>query len=510
MLRLTSITTLAALAVYAPAQLTLPYSGTDISAAVSAFQIVKSGTSGRANTLYITNAANTSDALLVNTVGTGRAGYFTINSAGNSNPAIRADSNGGGAGVFGFMTGTGRAGYFRITNASNTNSAMYAQTNGSGPAILAQAGTGLAGDFQGKVRIAGNIETFSNISVAAGSNPQFPITFPDTFGDKIHFFGPSAGSHYGIGVQSGALQIYSHDSNSAIAFGYGGSGGMFERMRMTGTATFTYLPFGQKLATEMKTPYDLKIQRDFNSNDTDAWFRVFTDNTSFEQFRIEDGDEASARFDGAIVANGIDFAEAFKVMDSSLEPGDLVVNHGLDWEYISKSSGAYDARVIGVVSTKPAFIAGMSFDAEDKIDPELTARRNAARAAGNDALEKELTNRMIELVKRVYRPVAFIGRVPVKVMGAVKVGDHLTASNVPGVAMAMTKPGQSIGIALETNAGGYGKIMVMVQPGHFSPIVPVNSIAYRALSNKVDQLWSENAALKERLDRLEAQMSRQR
>ncbi len=192
MRRTLSLSLLATLAVSAQAQLTLPYSGTDPTATLSSFQITKSGTAGRANTLYITDASNTSDVLLVNTVGLGRAAYFSINNAANTTQALRADSNGSGIGMFGFMTGTGRAGFFRITNAANTNYALHAQTNGSGPALRAEAGTGLAGDFLGGVRVT-----------SAGGYGVYGLATETAIGTTYGVRGESA-STSGFGVHGNA------------------------------------------------------------------------------------------------------------------------------------------------------------------------------------------------------------------------------------------------------------------------------------------------------------------
>lgn len=51
--------------------------------------------------------------------------------------------------------GLGSAGEFEINNASNANPALLAVTTGSGAAIKATAGSGLAGDFGGKVKMTG-------------------------------------------------------------------------------------------------------------------------------------------------------------------------------------------------------------------------------------------------------------------------------------------------------------------------------------------------------------------
>ncbi|NUQ47853.1 MAG: tail fiber domain-containing protein, partial [Phycisphaerae bacterium] len=71
-------------------------------------------------------------------------------------------------------------------------------------------------------------------SVGIGTTtPGFPLTFPNTLGDKISLWGQS-GNHYGLGVQAGLLQIHSDFSASDIAFGYGTSGSFTETMRIKG------------------------------------------------------------------------------------------------------------------------------------------------------------------------------------------------------------------------------------------------------------------------------------
>ncbi len=159
----------------ADAQLVLPWSGTDPTATLSSFQIIKSGTSGRANTLYITNAGNASDALLVNTIGLGKAGYFQLNNTNSSNTALRADSNGSGTSVVGLMTGTGRAGTFRISNTQNTNYALYVASNGSGPAVRIESVGNPAASVAGNLDIVGSITTTEGLLRMTGAFSGVPI-----------------------------------------------------------------------------------------------------------------------------------------------------------------------------------------------------------------------------------------------------------------------------------------------------------------------------------------------
>jgi hypothetical protein len=115
-----------------------------------------------------------------------------------------------------------------------------------------------------------------------------------------------------------------------------------------------------------------------------------------------------------------DVAERYETSEA-LEPGD-VVEIGGDKE-IRKSSRLASTDVFGIVSTQPAYLL------------------NAA--AGTD---------------ETHPPIALTGRVPVKVTGTVKKGQRLIASNVPGVALAVTGNADSfavLGRALEdkTDAG---------------------------------------------------------
>lgn len=66
------------------------------------------------------------------------------------------------------------------------------------------------------------------------TNPQFPLSFPNTVGDKISFWGIT-GNHYGIGIQGYLLQIHSAASSDDIAFGWGQSAAFNEVMRIKGS-----------------------------------------------------------------------------------------------------------------------------------------------------------------------------------------------------------------------------------------------------------------------------------
>jgi hypothetical protein len=64
--------------------------------------------------------------------------------------------------------------------------------------------------------------------------PDAPLSFANTMGKKLTFFNSGAFNQYGIGVQSGLLQIYGDASGADIAFGWGTSSSFIEKMRIRG------------------------------------------------------------------------------------------------------------------------------------------------------------------------------------------------------------------------------------------------------------------------------------
>ena len=78
------------------------------------------------------------------------------------------------------------------------------------------------------MRVKGN----GNVGIGT-STPAYPLSFPNTLGDKITLWGQS-GNHYGFGIQGGLLQIFTDSTGSDVAFGNGTSYNMNETMRIKG------------------------------------------------------------------------------------------------------------------------------------------------------------------------------------------------------------------------------------------------------------------------------------
>jgi len=125
-------------------------------------------------------------------------------------------------------------------------------------------------------------------------------------------------------------------------------------------------------------------------------------------------------------SNG-DLAENYYVKDLFVQPGDVVSISSQDTKdfsntdegkyryFVEKSQKSYDDGIMGVISTDPHTVMGAS----GKITKDN---------AGNEIENGPQT-----------MPIALLGRVPVKVSlenGPINIGDPLTSSSVPGVAMS--------------------------------------------------------------------------
>ena len=128
----------------------------------------------------------------------------------------------------------------------------------------------------------------------------------------------------------------------------------------------------------------------------------------------------SARASGSFDSGGLDVAERYsidsqcEISNDCPEAGDLVSI--TESQVIEKSSIPYDSKLMGIVSESPGIILSGGLDATSS------------------------------------RLIALAGRIPVKVSlenGPIEIGDYLTSSNQPGVAMKATEPGRVIGLALE-------------------------------------------------------------
>ncbi|MCP4212924.1 MAG: hypothetical protein GY764_15810 [Halieaceae bacterium] len=159
------------------------------------------------------------------------------------------------------------------------------------------------------------------------------------------------------------------------------------------------------------------------------FIKAVNEAASDTQFRVTTTGEV--RSDIGFNTPAADFAEMLPAVDG-LEPGDVLAI-APDGRLL-RTTEAYQSTVLGVYSTRPGFVGGMSMEGE--------------------------------VVGKI--PLAVVGVVPVKASaegGAIQPGDLLAASSTPGHAMKAVPDapqGTIIGKALESLAGEIGVIQMLV------------------------------------------------
>jgi hypothetical protein len=176
-----------------------------------------------------------------------------------------------------------------------------------------------------------------------------------------------------------------------------------------------------------------------------------------------------------------DYAEYFRDADvtSQAQSGEIV-SFGSDSQSAQKSSFANDQTALGIVSTQPGFI-------------------------GNGPLCRVDDDNCDSNYGKVNTLVAMNGQVPLKVSnenGPIKIGDFLTTSSSPGVAMKATKAGQMIARAEENYSGsGTATIHVLVYNGFADPTNTLSNLTLDKNGNlevpklTADQIYIDGKAL---------------
>lgn len=148
------------------------------------------------------------------------------------------------------------------------------------------------------------------------------------------------------------------------------------------------------------------------------------------------------------VVPGADIGELYGSYEQ-LVPGDLVSMNPERHSLIQKTTSAYESGLMGVISTQPGMVLG------------------------GDYIAPEGANAYI---------LGLAGRVPVNVStenGPIAVGDLLTSSSQPGIAMKATGPGPIVGQALEAYADDsrVGQVMTFINNSRIAmPVVDSGAI----------------------------------
>lgn len=159
---------------------------------------------GLANPLSKLHVKNSDSGLTPNstavaTIESSNGTYFNLLSGGESGVLFGANSNATNGGI--------------IYNPSGLANSMLLRTNGNVNRVVIGP--------TGKVALGNYV-------------PTVQLEFDNVHGEKICLFGQT-GSMYGFGIQSSLLQMYTPAVNNDIAFGYGTTDALTERMRIKGT-----------------------------------------------------------------------------------------------------------------------------------------------------------------------------------------------------------------------------------------------------------------------------------
>jgi trimeric autotransporter adhesin len=413
-------------------------------------------TSAGGNAVWgITSSISAAGVIGDNTFGEAVVGR---NRGGNGVGAVVGRNDSSGYGVRGFNTkdgigvfgqtgisgGTGgHAGRFENVNATNFSNTVEIATNGIGAGLdisMPNAGNGANGinitiAGAGRGILATTVSGFAGVHGITGTISGAGVIGDNTFGEAV--VGRNRGGN-GVGAvvgrnDSSGYGVRGFNTKDGIGVlgqagisGGTGIGGRFENVNAAN-------PTPVLQAAGNGTGVTLLVS---NSNAGAIDLAIFRKSGNVARI------DATGKgfFNGGTQTGGADVAEFFDVEGNrnSYEPGDVLVISQNSDRKVEKSSAPYSTLVSGVYATKPGLL--------------LT--------------EKDAVNDNFDAMV----PMGVIGVIPTKVClegGAIKRGDLLVTSSIPGVAMKAdldkVKVGQVIGKALQDyNATETGKINVLV------------------------------------------------
>ncbi len=350
----------------------------------------------------------------------------------NAGYGVRGFNTANGIGVFGqagISGGTGRAARFENVNASNTSNTTEISTSGTGVGLQVQlTNTGSLARGIDVNHSGGGTGVFSTSTGGTGVwGITSSISAAGILGDNATGEAVVGRSQGGNGVGA----VVGRNDNA----GYGVRGfntangiGVFGQAGISGGT-------GRAARFENVNASNASNVLEVASNSTGN-LAVFSAGGNVARI------DASGRgyFNNGTQTGGADVAEFFEVEGArdAYEPGDVMVISRSSDRKVEKSSTPYSSLVSGVYATKPGVL--------------LTER---------NAVEDQLDDMV---------PMGVIGVIPTKVClegGAIRRGDMLVTSSLPGVAMKAdpdkVKVGQVLGKALQDYDGqSIGKIKVLV------------------------------------------------
>ncbi len=147
---------------------------------------------------------------------------------GSNTTGVAIESSYPGIGFNSYYSGVRRAinaGYGSLVGQDPTTGRFYISTSAT-----SVAGQGSPLNTIDRL----TIKTDGNIGVQGNTDPQSPLSFANTVGEKINFWNVDATNNYGIGIQGSQMQFYTGSSTDDIVLGYGSSASFSENLRIKG------------------------------------------------------------------------------------------------------------------------------------------------------------------------------------------------------------------------------------------------------------------------------------
>jgi len=388
------------------------------------------------NSMTATAGGFDSVAVGANTLDSNTSGHENVAVGRNSLQAISTNS---------YSTAVGTDSLYRATGGSNTmigfQSGYYILTGTYNIGVgynAAGAGTSAGGNYNiGIGRSTLDDFTTGSYNVALGNYALDDLdtgTYNVAIGSYAGASATTTSDSYKLYISSKASANSNRlqDQTLSLVYGEFASSIANQLFRINGDAEIN----------SKSSDYSLKVFNDGGTTgNMGVWIQAGEDagfgaTNKWVQFADGDGTEGGKIHgngaDGVTYAStGSDYAEYFFSIDSNLVPGEIVCVDRAHSNGVKRCVASSDALAMGVVSTSPAFV-------------------------GNDRYGDNNTH---------YKLIGLIGQLPTKVNvenGAIRQGDYLTTSSIPGVAMKASLGDPTIGIALESLFSGSDSIKVLI------------------------------------------------
>jgi hypothetical protein len=148
--------------------------------------------------------------------------YYSIYSGSSTAMQIDLAGNSNNVGFKTDVFNSGATGFLSTARANNSTAAVFTTTTSGATALRTDDGNVLLNTVSGFVGIGNKY-------------PTVRLSFDSSFGNKIAIWGNGGTQHYGIGIQSNLLQLYTQSISTDMAFGYGRSTAFTELMRIKGS-----------------------------------------------------------------------------------------------------------------------------------------------------------------------------------------------------------------------------------------------------------------------------------